>query len=116
MRTQITKIGAQVSAFNEDKILILFGEDAPEALEDYSVVHQPLTSPEKPPFELGKTLRLGDGEYRIVGVGDRANEQFCRIGHVCFYFSWERKDLLPGAVQLYPEKLPNLKVGDILEF
>lgn len=122
MRTRISQIGAEVSAFQEDKILILFGEKAPEGLEDYAIIHKVQAEEhhekKEPPFKPAKTIRLGEKEYKIIQVGTLANDQFLKIGHVCFYFSdqeEEMKDLLPGAVQLYPQDLPRLRVGDVLD-
>lgn len=116
MRTTIIQIGAEVSAFMKDKILILFGEEVPDTLKDFAIIHEPLSGLDEKPFEVGKTIQLASKEYKIVQVGSRANEQFLKLGHVSLYFGSAGEDLLPGAVRLAPEQPPKLQIGDVLEF
>lgn len=105
--TEITKIGK--NAVNDENILILFGETVTPDLMDVSIVQKTIDSA---PIALkeGGQLIFGDQSYKIKGVGPLTNENLNEIGHATVFFQ-EEVGVIPNAIYVTPEKLPELEVG-----
>ena len=120
-RGVIQSIGSMVPEFLPHGILIFFGETAPAELRDASLVHNGT--------QLVSELVAGDylkfsppsateqpQSYRLTAVGESANGNLAKLGHVVIHFDGATKAKLPGAISVEPalEALPT--VGTTFEF
>jgi len=102
-------------------ILIFFGETAPEELRDTALVHNGT--------QLVSELAAGDylkfsppsateepQSFRLTAVGESANANLAKLGHVVIHFDGATKAKLPGAISVEPalEALPT--IGTTFEF
>jgi glucitol/sorbitol PTS system EIIA component len=115
-KTIIREIGALVSSFKEENLLILFGLHAPPELREISVIHEFAGEvPDEPLIEGGKII-WNDQEYSITAVGSAANKNLKELGHISIYFSAPNEHVLPGAVFVEPFAFPSLEVGKEIRF
>ena len=105
--TEITQIGK--NAINDENILVLFGESVTPDLLDVSIVQKPIV------LEKGGQLIFGDQAYQVIGVGPLANQNLNEIGHATVFFQKEA-GVIPNAIYVVPEKLPDLEVGMKITF
>lgn len=62
-------------------------------------------------------MMFGNQKYTVTDIGDVANSTLIELGHVSLYFGLEDgAELLPGSILLKPEIMPELHVGDVIEF
>lgn len=105
--TEITQIGK--NAVNDENILVLFGESITPDLLDVSIVQKPI-SDTPIALEEGGQLNFGDQTYQVIGMGPLANQNLNEIGHATVFFQKE-VGVIPNAIYVVPEELPNLEVG-----
>lgn len=111
---KVVEIGEMVPAFEEEMLIVLFGQMAPPELRAICVVHD-YQAKEDNVLKVGTKLKLGSQEYTITKVGDAANKNFRELGHVSVYFRNGENDILPGAIIAEPVIFPKLQVGDRLK-
>lgn len=112
---KVVEVGEMVAAFEEEMILILFGEMAPPELRAISVIHnRPPGDRDEVVLKVGTRLQLGDQEYRVIEAGSAANANFQELGHVAIYMRQGEDNILPGSILVEPEVFPQLKNGDSL--
>ncbi len=115
-KTIIREIGTLVPSFEEEKVLILFGPNAPQELREVSVIHEfEGDVSDEPLVEDGKII-WGDQEYFITAVGSAANKNLKELGHISIYFSKPNEHVLPGAVFVEPFTFPHIEVGKEIRF
>ncbi|PTF25478.1 PTS sorbitol transporter subunit IIA [Staphylococcus cohnii] len=110
-KSKIVEIGELVSDFKEENLLVLFGKDAPSELADISILHEP-DAEEKDILQVNKTIQIAGNKYQILKVGDEANSNFNDLGHVSIYFSDNNRDILPGAILVYPGNFPEFELNE----
>ncbi|EGC3018110.1 PTS glucitol/sorbitol transporter subunit IIA [Listeria monocytogenes] len=113
--SKIMEIGPLVPAFEEEKIVILFGPTATNELREISVIHEFQDVPNNA-LTKGNTLLIGEQEYIIEEVGSDANKNLEELGHISVYFRSGQNEVLPGAVVVSPEVFPTMKIGDSIQF
>jgi PTS system glucitol/sorbitol-specific IIA component len=109
--TTITMIGELAAAFYEEKLMILFKENAPEELAEYCVLHD-----KNEVFDIvkaGDILVIADTEYSIVYVGDEVQKNLENLGHITLRFDGG-KEGLEGSLYLEDKALPTIKIGDVI--
>jgi PTS system glucitol/sorbitol-specific IIA component len=109
----VQEIGVLVPTFKEDKIVILFGTNAPAELREIAVIHEFTTLSEEPLKE-GGVIQFDDESFTITALGSLANQNFKELGHISIYFQEPQGDVLPGAVFAKPYRFPNINVGTII--
>lgn len=112
-QAKVTEIGPLVTEFIDAGILVFFGEGAPPELVEFSIIHngKSLESDLVPGDEI--TI---DGEiFKILAVGDVANENFRNLGHLIIKFNGKYKVELPGDVCVEQKKVPEIRVGTVLK-
>ncbi len=110
-RTTVTKLGQFVANFSEEKLLILFKDNAPEELADYCVLH---TGNEVSDLiKQGDDLVIADQEYKIVYVGDEVYPNLLNLGHITLRFDGNTAGL-GGSLYLEDKPLPVVKMGDVI--
>src|SRR5690349_18887535 len=117
----IQSIGSMVPEFLDYGILIFFGGTAPRELQDTALVHNGT--------QLISELVVGDylkftppsapeqsRSFRLTAVGEVANANLAKLGHVVVHFDGATKAKLPGAISVEPtlEALPT--IGTTFEF
>ena len=106
---KVTEIGTAVRALMRERIIILFGPAAPI---DICVIHDgaPVAGDI---IKRGGTIAFGNHAYKIIEVGDAANENFISLGHLTINFSKDA-GILPGSIRVGIEEAPEISVGDTI--
>ncbi len=105
----ITAIGPLVSEFIEAGILVFFGQNAPPELAEFAILHDGtqldgLVTP-------GDRLCLDGHAYRVLAVGEVANQNLAALGHLVVKFNGQTVPEMPGDVCTDAAPLPEIKVG-----
>ena len=105
--------GVCVHEFEEEKILIIFGDDVPEGLADYCYIVSvtPIYGEIKP----GQTFKADDLELKITAVGWAVPEILSGLGHCIFKFNGASDEDLPGTICVEEHDLPNIGVGSVIQ-
>lgn len=112
-KSTVTGIGPLVNEFIEQEMLIVFNENAPEALAEMAVLHTitPMDQEVKPE----DVVILGDKSYVVTAVGAEANHTLSTLGHCTFCFRATKEAELPGHIELEGDGMPDIKIGDPFE-
>ncbi|MDR1514502.1 MAG: PTS glucitol/sorbitol transporter subunit IIA [Synergistaceae bacterium] len=112
-KTTITQLGRMADEIALRDMLIIFNEGAPEELAEFSVLHTQaaLTRDVSP----GDKVLLGDGEFTVTAVGEKANSTLRKMGHCTFKFGGTSAADLPGQIQLEGRGMPSVNPGDPFE-
>lgn len=110
-QAQIREIGPLVGEFTAAGVLVLFGENAPEELKEFSIIHdgkqlQQEVSP-------GDWFCLEDLRYRVLAVGEVANTNLGNLGHLILKFNGFEQPEMPGDVCVEAKPLPEIQEGMI---
>ncbi|WP_027415375.1 PTS glucitol/sorbitol transporter subunit IIA [Aneurinibacillus terranovensis] len=114
-KSVVSQIGPMALEFEEEKVLIFFGPQAPEELKEVAVIHEIHEHHEKP-ISAGDTLMIDDQTYHIVKVGTEANKNLNELGHISIYFTEAPEDVLPGSIYATPHVYPKIVEGSQIEF
>lgn len=114
VKTKIIEIGSMVPAFEEERLVILFGPSATAELKDICVIHEFEDQP-KDALKVGGKIKFGDQEFTIEEVGSQANANFEELGHISIYFRNAIGEILPGAINVSPGNFPSFEVGGVIE-
>jgi PTS system glucitol/sorbitol-specific IIA component len=94
----ILRSGVEAQDMVDGGVVILYADPIPDALEEVSVVHAPVATPERE-VRVGDVFRIGEEEIELIAVGERADENLRTLGHIVVYLNPdEGTTLLPGAV------------------
>lgn len=107
--TSVLSIGAEANLFKEERMVILFGKDAPAALADYCYMIElnPLISQ----IEEGQFLIIGDKQYKITCVGNVVNPNLANLGHITIKFDGSKTAELPGTLYVEQKDMPEIEIG-----
>jgi glucitol/sorbitol PTS system EIIA component len=110
--TKVTAVGEQVAEFVGQGILIWFAEGAPEELHFFTVLHRPTvtTGGVRP----GDLVRIDDKAFRVMAVGDVADENMVNLGHMDLKANGADEAPLPGDICLEELPLPEPRPGTTL--
>lgn len=108
--TQINNIGSSVTEFLGEKMLILFGDNAPAELADYCLLID--VKEVEGDIKVGDTLQLGNSEYKITAVGDAVKKNLSSLGHITLKFDGSDTPELPGTLYLEDIHITEVKSGD----
>lgn len=112
-KATVTGIGEMAIHLLEGRMLIVFNENAPEELKDYSILHtiENLEDDVVP----GDTIAFGDQVYSVTAVGDEANFTLRSMGHCTLCFNGAAATELPGQIELAGDDMPTIDVGMTIE-
>lgn len=113
-KTQIKQIGHLVDEGIEEKMIILFNENAPEIFQEYCFFHT--TDELKKEIEIGDFLLLNNEEYKIKAVGDVANKTLRELGHLTIIFDDAKTPQNPGNIHVEDKEIKRLIENDELKF
>lgn len=108
--TEITQIGEMVEEFLQEKLLIVFDDNAPPGLAEIAVLHTKKELHKE--VTIGDRVRFGELVYDVTAVGHEANKTLESMGHCSFSFTGEDQAKLPGQIELRGQGIPDVKVGD----
>lgn len=111
--SEIVRIGDQANLFLDEGIVVFFGDNAPEELQDFAVVHK-LNEITKE-IVVGSKIILSDANLEVTAVGPVANENFKNLGHLVLKLDGAVEAALPGDVSCKYDKKPVIQIGDRLE-
>lgn len=105
----ITAIGPLVSEFVEGGVLVFFGANAPPELAEFAILHdgEKLEGTIIP----GDRIRLNDYDYRVLAVGEIANQNLAALGHLVIKFNGMTAPEMPGDVCTEAVPVPPIQVG-----
>lgn len=113
---KITKIGMRAEEFQDQNMILLFGDIAPEDLEDYCFILD--SHYLKKNVCIGDILIIDNCKYEITGIGDVANQNLNSLGHITLNFgnTSEKKDWLGGSIYLEEDLKNKLHLGSKIVF
>ncbi|MCF6466181.1 PTS glucitol/sorbitol transporter subunit IIA [Clostridium sp. Cult2] len=107
--TLVTKVGDLFNAFIDEKILIMFKDNAPEELLDYCILHN--ENSRKDDIKPGDILVIEEEEYLITAVGRDAIENLDNLGHITLKFDGNNEAKLPGTIHVENKAIKDIDVG-----
>ena len=110
--SEIVKIGEQADLFLDEGIVVFFGDNAPEELQDFAVIHklEQITGE----IVVGTKINLSDSNMEVVSIGPVANENFKNLGHLVLKLDSSTDEAQLGDVRCVFDKKPDIKIGDTL--
>ena len=108
----IKNVGPQAEVISEEKMFILFGDNAPDLLKDfcYTIDVKNLNGN----IYRGSILEVDGKEYKITAVGNIAEKNLVDLGHVTFMFDGSKEASLPGTIYVEKSEVPKLHVGSTI--
>ncbi len=106
---KILSIGPLVEEFTKAGILVFFGEDAPDELLEFSIIHD--AKDLKEPIAIGDIVSINNEKFRILAVGEVANTNLGNLGHLILKINGDDTARLPGDVNLEEKPIPEIRVG-----
>lgn len=110
---KVVSVGPMVREFTTNGILVFFGEGAPEELMDFSIIHR--SSGLKEPVAPGDKVLIGSMSYKVLAVGEVANENIANLGHVIIKTNGLTEPELPGDICVESRILPTIAVGNRIQ-
>jgi len=110
--SEIVKIGEQANLFLDEGIVVFFGDNAPEELQDFAVIHK--LEQISGEIVIGTKINLSDTNLEVVSVGPVANENFKNLGHLVLKLDSSSEEAQLGDVRCTFDNKPNIKIGDTL--
>lgn len=108
--TEIIKQGKETKEALEENLIVLFGKDVPEILQDIVFVHNNNELKSAP--QEGDWLEVDNNKYKILKVGDVVYENLSELGHCTLTFGEnEDEEILPGSMYLEATKAPDVGIG-----
>ncbi len=112
-KTKVTKIGELALDFLNDKMIIVFNDNAPAELAEISILHT--IEGVKQDICVGDIVAISGKEYSVTAVGEEANKTFRQLGHCTFKFTGMSYAELPGHIELKGDGIPDVKISDSIE-
>lgn len=106
---RVTAIGPLTNEFIEAGILVLFGEDAPEELVEFSIIHDGKELDGE--VAAGDNILIGDEAFNVLAVGEVANSNLSNLGHFILKFNGESEVEMPGDICVEAKPIPAIALG-----
>ncbi len=111
-KTTVKGIGAEAKLFENEKLLILFGENAPDTLKDYCYNIEVL--PIEQTIASGMKLQFDHQSFQITAVGDQVQKNLSDLGHISINFNGEKLAELPGTLYVEAKTYPQVSIGTVI--
>lgn len=116
MKSTILHIGKDSISIDEP-IVILFGENATEAIRDVSVLQRFEDAIDSFVFRVGDAVHFGDQVYHVSHVGENVGENLVELGHVTFVFDpFDPDHFIETSVYLTPHTVPTIEEGMTINY
>lgn len=107
--TTIVSVGPMAVEFAAEGILVFFGEDAPEELHEFAIIHK--HTPNIEDVAVGDVFELAGVSFDVTGIGEIANDNLRNLGHLVAKFNGLTETELPGEISLEPGDVPEITPG-----
>jgi len=106
---RVIEIGPLVGEFSAAGVLVFFGASAPEELREFSIIHdgQDLEGQ----VSVGDQICLGEHCFRVLAVGEVANQNLAALGHFIVKFNGQSRPEMPGDICAEAAPLPQIEIG-----
>jgi len=111
---KISQIGPLVDEFISGGVLVFFGQNAPEELREFAILHDGETLNED--IVVGDQFCIANECFTILAIGEVANQNLKALGHFVIKFNGEHKPEMPGDICAEVRPLPPIRVGDTFAF
>lgn len=111
-QTTIKGIGKDAKAFEAEKMMILFGDNAPSELADFCYVIDLVSVNEDITEE--HILKLDDVSYRITSVGDAVRKNLNDLGHITLKFDGSTTAGQSGSLYLEDKEVAGVETGSTI--
>jgi PTS system glucitol/sorbitol-specific IIA component len=108
----VTSIGELVPSFTAEGMLVFFGENAPEELHSFCVLHK--VEHQSGELLTGDVINIDGHEFKVLAVGPVASENLMQLGHLNLKANGRTEAELPGDVCITQTMLPTVSVGSKL--
>jgi PTS system glucitol/sorbitol-specific IIA component len=111
--TQVVEVGQEAQDFSAIDMLILFGQEAPDALRSscYIINVQPVAAP----ITTAMQLKIDDQTFQITAVGDEVQRNLTNLGHIAVSFTGKTTAELPGTLYVAAGHYPSMTVGSTIQ-
>ena len=110
--TTVLSIGPEAELFKDEKMIILFGKDAPESLADYCYNIE--VGPINGEIREEQKLTIGDHHFKITSVGNVVTSNLKELGHITIKFDGSSSPELPGTLYVEDKTIPEIGEGTII--
>ena len=110
---KIIGAGDMVSAFQGEKMFILFGDNAPDTLKDFCYTIDIKDTNKE--ISVGQILDIDGSKFEITAVGNVAEKNLTSLGHMTVAFDGAKEASLPGSIYVENADMPELKIGTIIK-
>lgn len=110
--TVVSAVGPLTREFVEAGILVFFGLEAPEELRDFAILH--VGGELASDIEVGDQLCINGKVFRILAVGEVANQNLRSLGHFVVKFNGRTVVEMPGDICAEANPLPEIQPGSIV--
>lgn len=111
---RVTSIGEFAKEFIEEGVLVFFGNNAPEELQEHAVVHDS-ANPLSEDVVVGDTVRIGSDQWTVLAVGNVANDNLRNLGHLVLKFNGLAEPEMRGDINVADVKIPPIETGAEVE-
>ncbi|MFD2617585.1 PTS glucitol/sorbitol transporter subunit IIA [Terrilactibacillus laevilacticus] len=110
---KIQSIGEMAKEFFSEKMLILFGNEAPDGLKDYcfGIDVKPLNGD----IKVGNKVFFNNQSYDITAVGNLVQKNLVELGHITMKFDGSESPELAGTLYLENKEVPDIDLGTKIE-
>ncbi|MGP6138706.1 MULTISPECIES: PTS glucitol/sorbitol transporter subunit IIA [unclassified Jeotgalibaca] len=116
MKSKVMHIGKDAISTNE-RILVLFGENATEAIRDVSILQAFEEEVSAFVFHINDEVHFGDQIYTVSYVGENVGANLVELGHVTFVFDeFDPEHFIETSVYLTPHQLPKIELGMMIQY
>lgn len=112
-KNEVKSVGSMAQTFLEEKMLILFGNDAPQDLKDYCYNIDVVNAEGE--IQAGQVLYINDEKFEITSVGNVVQQNLTSLGHITLRFDGSTTPELPGTLYLEEKELPAIEPGTELK-
>lgn len=111
-QTEVVSIGSEAKLFLEEKMLVLFGENAPAELADYTyhIIVNSVYSDIVP----GMELVIDDNNYKITAVGNIVKKNLEELGHIAIRFNGQTEADQAGTLYVEDKEISDVKIDSKL--
>ncbi|WP_027587178.1 PTS glucitol/sorbitol transporter subunit IIA [Acidipropionibacterium thoenii] len=111
-RNTIRSVGSEASSFLTQKMLVTFGDQAPEGLRDFCYALPAATCTGT--IKVGDTVLIDGRAFPITAVGEVAQRNLDSLGHVTLVFDGAPDPRLDGALHVAAGDLPSPQQGSTI--
>ncbi|MBT2690970.1 PTS glucitol/sorbitol transporter subunit IIA [Bacillus sp. ISL-47] len=110
---KIKNVGPFANTFLEEKMFILFGNEAPQDLKDFCYNIDVVNADGE--IKEGQKLLINDDAFEITAVGNLVQRNLTTLGHITLRFDGMTDAELPGTLYLENKEIPPIDLNTELK-